>query len=173
MRDEDSQRRSLTLPALIPHPSSLIPHPSTVHYLGLRSDLPAIYADLDAVVLCSRNEGLPVTIIEALAAARPVVATEVGAVRDLVCPGQTGLLVRPGDAAGLAAAIGRQLADRSAAEAMGRRGRRHVYPHLSIDRLEQDVRHLYAGLADRSAVAHRVAGARAGERQPAWSRGRF
>ena len=53
-----------------------------------------IYADLDVVVLCSRNEGLPVTIIEALAAARPVVATEVGAVRDLVCPGRTGLLVR-------------------------------------------------------------------------------
>ena len=121
---------------------------SGVHFLGLRSDLSALYADLDVVVLCSRNEGLPVTIIEALAAARPVVSTEVGAVRDLVVPGETGALVPPGDAGALADAILTQLNDRSRAEAMGRRGRERVYPHLTAERLEADIRRLYRHLAD-------------------------
>jgi glycosyltransferase involved in cell wall biosynthesis len=117
-----------------------------VHFLGNRFDLPAIYADLDVVVLCSRNEGLPVTIIEALAAARPVVATDVGAVRDLVRPGETGWLVPSGDAVKLADAILAALADPAAAAAAGRRGRRHVHPHLSVERLEQDIRDLYLQL---------------------------
>jgi glycosyltransferase involved in cell wall biosynthesis len=118
-----------------------------VHFLGLRSDMPAIYADLDLLVLCSRNEGLPVTIIEALAAARPVVSTEVGAVRDLVIPGETGRLVPTGDAAALAQAMREQLNDRRNAEAMARRGRSHVASRFSIDRLEEDLRRLYRDLA--------------------------
>jgi glycosyltransferase involved in cell wall biosynthesis len=134
-------------------PNTNHPTPNArVHFLGFRSDLAAVYADLDVVVLCSRNEGLPVTIIEALAAARPVVATEVGAVRDLVIPGHTGRLTARGDAERLAAAVLQQLQDRRAAEAMARKGREHVYPHLSIDRLERDVRHLYHGLAEEKGI---------------------
>jgi glycosyltransferase involved in cell wall biosynthesis len=82
-------------------------------------------------------------LTEALAAARPVVATDVGAVRDLVVPGETGWLADRNDPAGLADAILRHLQNRQAAGAMGRRGRRHVYPHLSIERLEADIRQLY------------------------------
>jgi glycosyltransferase involved in cell wall biosynthesis len=122
--------------------------PTNCHFLGNRTDLPAIYADLDAVVLCSRNEGLPVTIIEALAAARPVVATDVGAVRDLVTPGETGWLVPSGDATALADGILGALSDREAADAVGRRGRGHVYPRLSLERLERDIRSLYLQLAE-------------------------
>jgi glycosyltransferase involved in cell wall biosynthesis len=117
-----------------------------VHFLGLRSDMAAVYADLDLVVLCSRNEGLPVTIIEALAAARPVVSTEVGAVRDLVTPGETGRLVPPSDAQALACAVLDQLDDPTLAEAMARRGRAHVCPRFSIERLERDIRQLYREL---------------------------
>jgi len=117
-----------------------------VHFLGFRSDLAKIYADLDAVVVCSHNEGMPVAIIEALAAARPVVATDVGAIRSLVTHGETGLLVKPGDESGLAAAIQKQLDDREAATRMGRYGRCSVYPRLSIDRLEEDIRGLYLDL---------------------------
>jgi glycosyltransferase involved in cell wall biosynthesis len=116
------------------------------HFLGFRSDLARLYADLDAVVLCSRNEGLPVTLIEALAAARPVISTEVGAVRDLVEPGRTGLLVPSGDAAALAEGIVALLDDTAAAARMGEAGRAHVYPRLSIDRLERDIRGLYREL---------------------------
>jgi glycosyltransferase involved in cell wall biosynthesis len=130
---------------------------STVHFLGFRSDLPAIYADLDVVVLCSRNEGLPVSLIEALAAARPVVSTDVGAVRDLVIPGRTGRLTAPGSAPDLAGAILQQLRDSPAAEAMAQAGREHVYPHLSIDRLERDVYHLYYHLAEEKGLDKRLA----------------
>jgi glycosyltransferase involved in cell wall biosynthesis len=118
--------------------------PAGVHFLGFRSDLVEIYADLDVAVLCSANEGLPVTVIEALAAARPVVATDVGAVRDLVEPFKTGALIPHGDPKVLAEAILLQLEDRQkTVEAMAKQGRERVYPRLSIERLEADIRALY------------------------------
>jgi glycosyltransferase involved in cell wall biosynthesis len=118
----------------------------TVRFLGFRDDLPRIYADLDVAVLCSLNEGLPVTIIEALAAGRPVVSTSVGSVADLVVPGHTGELVPSSRPEALAEAIRAQLDDRERALAMARNGREHVYPRLSVDRLEQDLRGLYREL---------------------------
>src|SRR5262249_3576722 len=117
-----------------------------IHFLGIRSDMVPIYADLDLLVLCSRNEGLPVTIIEAMAAACPVVSAEVGAVRDLVTPGVTGRLVPPGDAQALACAVLEQLDARARAEARARRGRAHVTRRFSIERLERDIRQLYGEL---------------------------
>jgi glycosyltransferase involved in cell wall biosynthesis len=117
-----------------------------VIFTGFRSDLPAIYADLDVVALSSFNEGLPVTIIEALAAARPVVATDVGAVRDLVEPGETGWLVPAGNQESLARGILRMLEFPEVARRLGEAGRRHVYPHLSIDRLVGDLSGLYREL---------------------------
>ncbi len=116
-----------------------------VRFLGFRRDLPAIYADLDAVVLSSINEGLPVTLIEALAAGRPVVATNVGSVRDLVVDGETGRIVSPGDASSLARAVVEQLQDREAANRMARAGRDHVYPRFSVERLVEDLSRLYLG----------------------------
>jgi glycosyltransferase involved in cell wall biosynthesis len=126
------------------HPSGTGP---IVRFLGFRSDLAQLYADLDCVVLCSKNEGLPVTIIEALAAARPVVSTEVGSVRDLITPAVSGYLTPAGDASALAESISKLLAQREQAAEMGRRGREHVYPRLSIDRLEGDIRRLYRELS--------------------------
>jgi glycosyltransferase involved in cell wall biosynthesis len=117
-----------------------------IRFLGFRSDLPALYSDLDVVVLSSRNEGLPVTLIEALAAARPVVATDVGEVRSLITPGVTGLVVPLNDATAMATAIGGLVDDPGRAAAMGSAGRAHVYPRLSIDRLESDIRKLYREL---------------------------
>lgn len=117
-----------------------------VHFLGFRSDLPELYADLDSVVLCSRNEGLPVTLIEALAAARPVVATNVGAVSDLVDDGRTGRVVPSGDASALADAILRQLEHRDEAARMADAGRIHVAQRFSVTRLVSDIETLYRGL---------------------------
>ncbi|PYQ22569.1 MAG: hypothetical protein DMF79_05630, partial [Acidobacteria bacterium] len=68
-----------------------------VFFHGWRRDLAAVYGDLDVVVNSSRNEGTPVALIEALAAARPVVATRVGGTADLLAEGSHGLLVPPGD----------------------------------------------------------------------------
>jgi glycosyltransferase involved in cell wall biosynthesis len=117
-----------------------------VHFLGFRSDLVEIYTDLDVVVVCSHNEGMPVTIIEALSAARPVVATDVGAVRSLIIDGETGILVPPMCASALGDAIVNQLLNAAGAAAMAQCGRQHVYPRLSIERLERDIRRLYYDL---------------------------
>lgn len=74
-------------------------------FMGWRQDLPRIYADLDVLVLSSNNEGTPVSIIEAMAASVPVVATDVGGVGDLVQNGQTGYLVPSQDPVALANAM--------------------------------------------------------------------
>jgi glycosyltransferase involved in cell wall biosynthesis len=124
-----------------------------MHFLGFRSDLPCIYADLDVVVLCSLNEGLPVTIIEALAACRPVVATSVGGVGDLVIPEETGTIVPSGDAETLADGIEKLLADPAEAARLARQGRSHVYPRLSVSRLEKDIRALYRELLVEKGLA--------------------
>ena len=68
-----------------------------VRFMGWRHDLDRIYADLDVVVVTSANEGSPVSLIEAMAAARPVVATAVGGVQDLVDHDVNGLLTPAGD----------------------------------------------------------------------------
>jgi glycosyltransferase involved in cell wall biosynthesis len=117
-----------------------------VRFLGWRRDLDRIYADLDVVVLASRNEGSPVSLVEAMAAARPVVATRVGGVPDLVEDGVTGCLVPPGDAGATAAAIRNLLGDPERRAAMGTAGRKHVVPAFGADRLLADVDRLYTDL---------------------------
>ena len=76
-----------------------------VRFLGWRRDLPRIYADADVLVVSSDNEGTPVTAIEAMAAACPVVATRVGGVPDIIADGETGRLVPAQDAEALAEAL--------------------------------------------------------------------
>lgn len=127
-----------------------------VRFLGFRADLPRIYADLDCVVLCSLNEGLPVAIIEALAAARPVVATDVGGVRDLVRPGETGWLVPSNDAKALAAGITEALSNPWEAARRGLAGRALAYPALDISRLVPDVEALYLDLLGRKGMIKSV-----------------
>lgn len=134
----DGQRRA-ELAALADH----LGLGDRVRFLGWRQDLVPLYADLDVVVLCSLNEGSPVALIEALAAARPVVATAVGGVPEVVLDGQTGCLVPPRDPAALARSIGALLADRAAAARLGVAGRQHVYPRYDVQRLVRDVDALY------------------------------
>ncbi|MBI4610217.1 MAG: glycosyltransferase family 4 protein [Candidatus Rokubacteria bacterium] len=117
-----------------------------IHFLGWRGDLARIYADLDVVVLTSANEGLPVSLIEAMASARAVVATRVGGVPDLVEDGVTGLLVRPGEPDELARAVLELLADPERRRAMGEAGRKRVYPAFSADRLLADMDRVYGEL---------------------------
>ena len=119
----------------------------SVEFLGWRSDLDRVYADLDLVVLCSRNEGLPVALIEAQAAGRPVVATGVGGVPDLVVSGDTGLLVPPDDPDALARAIQSLLDDVEMRDRLGRAGRRRVVPAYNAERLLEDIDLLYRELA--------------------------
>ena len=103
-----------------------------MHWLGWRRDLPLVYADLDVVALTSRNEGLPTTLVEAMAAGRPVVATRVGGVPTLVTHGETGLLAPTGDANAIAAAMLTVLSSRQYAERLGTVAREAVYPAYDL-----------------------------------------
>ncbi len=115
-------------------------------FLGWRGDLDRIYADLDVVALTSRNEGSPVALIEAMAAGRAVVSTEVGGVPDVVTDGETGRLVPVDDAVALAATTDALLDDASQRERLGTAARARVLATYGADRLVADVDRLYRRL---------------------------
>jgi glycosyltransferase involved in cell wall biosynthesis len=115
-------------------------------FLGYQDDVAPFYAAFDALVLPSANEGTPVSVIEALAGSRPVVATRVGGVPDVVRDGVDGFLVEPGDVEALADRLGRLAADPELARRMGEAGRARVLERYSVQRLVGDVDALYRRL---------------------------
>ena len=124
-----------------------------VHFAGWQHDLPRVYGAMDVVALTSRNEGTPVAIIEAMAAARPVVATSVGGVPDVVRQGESGLLVAPEDSVAFAAALARLAEDPLLRRHMGQQGREQVSRRFGSARLVSEVAALYEGLLrDREAT---------------------
>ena len=94
----------------------------TVFLLGRRKDAGDVLAAIDVAVSSSGFEGSPLSLMEAMAASKPIVATAVGGVPDLVAEGETGLLVPPGDPTALAEATTRVLGDRELASRMGAAG---------------------------------------------------
>jgi glycosyltransferase involved in cell wall biosynthesis len=106
---------------------------SRIHFLGLSNNALEILADCNIFVLPSRNEAMPVSILEAMALSLPVVATDVGCVRDVVVPGKTGLLVAPEDSEGLCAALRTVFLDENFARQLGAQGRQRVDAVYSLD----------------------------------------
>jgi glycosyltransferase involved in cell wall biosynthesis len=94
-----------------------------VKFLGWRDDIPAIMPLFDVFVLPSLNEGMGRVLVEAMAAGRPVVASRVGGIPDLVRHGETGLLVTARDDEAIAASISMLLGNPARAERMGAAGR--------------------------------------------------
>jgi glycosyltransferase involved in cell wall biosynthesis len=94
----------------------------TARFLGRREDVPDLLAACDLVATPSRAEGLGVAALEAMAAARPVVAARVGGLAESVVHERTGLLVAPGDVGALAEALGRLARDAALRERLGRAG---------------------------------------------------
>ena len=117
-----------------------------VSFLGWRYDLPQVYTDLDVVVISSNNEGTPVTAIEAMAAGRPVVATRVGGLPDVISDGETGYLVAPGNAEQLASAVERVLQRRETTDRLRRKARESVKDKFAAERLATDIDLLYRRL---------------------------
>jgi glycosyltransferase involved in cell wall biosynthesis len=113
-------------------------------WAGFRRDVPDVCFASDVVVLTSDNEGTPVSLIEAQAAAVPVVSTSVGGVRSVVLDGESGLLADEPEA--LAAAVGSLLDDPARAAAMAVRGREHVLATFGVERLVDDLDRLYRRL---------------------------
>jgi glycosyltransferase involved in cell wall biosynthesis len=116
-----------------------------VVFTGFRTDIPAVARELTVSVLTSFVEGLSNVLLESMAAGVPVVATSVSGNPELVQDGETGLLVPPGDAPALAAAVDRILRDPTLGQRLARAGRRQVEERFSLDRLIRETEQLYLG----------------------------
>jgi glycosyltransferase involved in cell wall biosynthesis len=106
-----------------------------VEFRGFIADTPGFLADIDVFVLPSLFEGLGVAALEAMAAGKPVVASGVGGLAELIDDGITGLLAPPRDAEALSAAIARLLYDPALARALGQRAAAHVREHFAVERM--------------------------------------
>jgi glycosyltransferase involved in cell wall biosynthesis len=104
-----------------------------VTFPGVRADMPAVYASFDIMALPSRVEAMPMCILEAMASAKPVVATPVGNIPKLVIPDETGYLADYGDEAAFATSILRLANDEQLRRRMGANGRARVAQHYSAD----------------------------------------
>lgn len=123
-------------------------------FVGWRRDLPNVYADLDAVVISSDNEGTPASLIEAMATGCPVVATRVGGVPDLIAEGETGRLTPPGDPEALAAALLALFREREQTTRMAALARQRVLDRHQASRLIGDIDRLYLQLLNDAGVDH-------------------
>lgn len=121
-----------------------------VRVMGVRRDIPLILAASDLFILCSDREGLPIAVLEAMAASRPVVATAVGDLPQVVQHDQTGLLVEAKNPDDLAQAIERVLADDALARRLGEQGRRLVEKQYSLDTMIRRHIELYGPEKGRS-----------------------
>ena len=117
-------------------------------FTGFRSDVPDLLAAADLFVLPSHGESFPLTVLEAMAAALPVVATDVGGVPEAVVDGRTGLLVPPADAASLADALVRVGTDADLRRSMGEAGRVRAEREFDERRSIGALMDLYSGLED-------------------------
>lgn len=120
-----------------------------VRLLGPRRDIPDLLAACDVFVLPSIVEGLPLSVLEAMAAARPVVATRVPGTDEAVLDGETGILVPPRDPEALALAIRSLLSDPGRASRLGSAGRARVIAEFSTQRMVAAVAAQYEELLDR------------------------
>jgi glycosyltransferase involved in cell wall biosynthesis len=114
-----------------------------VRFLGLRRDVPILLDLGEVFVQPSLSEGLSIAILEAMAAARPVVTTMVGGNREVVVEGQTGLLVEPANAPALASAVTRLLSDPGGARHLGQNALARVTTRFSIDHMVRQYEDIY------------------------------
>jgi glycosyltransferase involved in cell wall biosynthesis len=119
-----------------------------LEYLGAVEDVVSVYRSLTLVAIPSRSEGLSMTALEAMACGLPVVASRVGGLPEVVVEGETGILVPPGDADALAAAILSLVRDPKRAAALGEAGRRRVEARFTLDEMVDRVAEVYRGVQE-------------------------
>jgi glycosyltransferase involved in cell wall biosynthesis len=129
---------------------------ANVTFAGERADVSELLARSDVFVLSSRSEGLPLSVLEAMAAGLPVVASAVGGVPELVAHGESGLLVPPGNAHALTEALAQLVADPALRLRLGRAGRRIALERFDISAFRDAHRELYRS----ELAAHRAGAAR-------------
>ncbi len=114
-----------------------------IQFISWRSDMTAVYAGLDIVALTSLNEGTPVTLIEAQAAKKPIVSTDVGGVRDIVTKDKTGLISDSKDINGFTNNLKKLIENKDLRDSLGAAGYENVYEKFNYRRLVSDVKSLY------------------------------
>ena len=114
-----------------------------VHILGYRADIANILAAADIYAMPSLSEGLPMALIEAMFAERPVIASRVGGIPEVITDGLEGLLVEPGDADALAAGLTRLFAEPALRARMAAAGNRRAYDRFSVERMVDAYERLY------------------------------
>ncbi|MEE8422927.1 MAG: glycosyltransferase, partial [Thermodesulfobacteriota bacterium] len=117
-----------------------------VVFLGRRSDISPLLSVMDVFVLTSLEEGFSNAILEAMAAGKPVIATDVGGNSEAVIHGKTGLLVPSMDSNSLADAINNMLCEPEMAEKMGEAGRERIVGEFSMNAMVRNMEHLYKDL---------------------------
>jgi glycosyltransferase involved in cell wall biosynthesis len=123
----------------------------SVHFLGTRPDVHQLLSILDVFVLTSHIEANPVSILEAMAAGKPVIATRVGSIPDSVGEGTTGFLVAPGDAFQLANRMISLIDNPAVASRMGQAGRDRVVQHWSLEAMVSGYEELITAIYRRKA----------------------
>lgn len=138
-----------------------------LHLLGLRGDVANVLAAADVFVLPSLSEGVPLALLEAMLAARPVIATAVGEVPTVLDHGRAGVLVPPGDAPALGDALGKLLTDPARARRLGAAALTRAQENYTLSRMMERYRALYANLlgdlpvpngADPALEPHQISG---------------
>jgi glycosyltransferase involved in cell wall biosynthesis len=121
-------------------------------FLGRRSDVPALLAASDVFVLPSLYEGSSLAVLEAMAAGKPVISSAIRGTDELVVPGESGLLVEPGDADALALSLRRVLAEPAFGAQLGARAHERARQFFSADLVAKRVSVLYEDLLDRAST---------------------
>jgi glycosyltransferase involved in cell wall biosynthesis len=111
--------------------------------LGNRGDVPELLQAMDLFVLSSRQEGLGITLLEAMAVGLPVVATNTGGIPEIVISGETGLLVPPEDASRFAEAVKWMLSHRDDGKEMGLRGQKRALQQFGVERMVEQYEAVY------------------------------
>ncbi|NJD27543.1 MAG: glycosyltransferase [Chloroflexi bacterium] len=146
----ETQARALGLLPSVAAPEA----PRRVTFTGRRDDVPAVTAALDVAVLPSYREAQGLSILEAMALARPVVASAVGGIPEMIDDGLTGLLVPPREPAALAGAISRLLTDHPYADTLARAGKDLVHERFCVELMVRAVESIYdESVADERLVA--------------------
>lgn len=125
-----------------------------VHFLGYRDDIPDLMNAADALLLCSRSEGVPQAITQALGLGLPVIATDVGGVSELILNEKTGILVPPENAPAIASGIERVFNNLTWARTLGEAGKSHVQEHFSLDAMLDATEQLCNDLLQHKKTSH-------------------
>jgi glycosyltransferase involved in cell wall biosynthesis len=140
-RDEDELKQKVKTQELL-----------GIHFLGFRRDIPNILSDSDIAILTSKHEGLPKSLMEAMAAGKPVIATNVRGNRDLVDDGRTGLLVELGDLQGLVKALRRLISESQLRITFGSAGREKI-ANYSLPNILKEMTRIYDKYLKRASPA--------------------